>query len=71
MITIRIFRTRKEAEWAKEALKEGGVYSEVVEDTLWGVPIQKYKVPARFRLTIFEEDLNRSAKYLLKKIKQN
>ncbi|MEK7517232.1 MAG: hypothetical protein AAB583_01685 [Patescibacteria group bacterium] len=69
MVWIRIFRTRKEAEWAKDVLEEGGIYSSISEDNLDGVPIQRYNVPARFRLNVDYEDLRKAAKYLAKKLK--
>lgn len=66
---IRIFRTRKEAEWAKSVLEEGGFYPSISEDNLDGVPIQKFNVPARFRLNINSEDLKKAAEFLAKKLK--
>jgi len=69
MVTVRIFRTHNEAERAKKVLAEAAIYSEISEDKFEGVHIQKYGVPSRFRLCIFEEDLNRTAKFLAKKIK--
>ena len=42
MAWIRIFRTRREAEWAKRILEEGRIYSSISEDNRDGVPIQKY-----------------------------
>lgn len=70
MICIRFFKTRKEAEWAKEALKEGGIMGTITEDKFNGVPIQEFGVAARFRLHVSEEDFNRSANFLAKKLRE-
>ena len=70
MVWIRIFRTRKEAERAKRILEEGRIYSSISEDKLDGVPIQKYNVPARFRLDVGSEDLHKAADFLAKKLKK-
>ena len=55
-------------ESAKKVLTDGGIYAEVSEDKFEGVPIQEYNVPARFRLNIFPNDLNRAAKFLAGKL---
>ena len=68
MITIRFFKTREQAEKAKEILAEGGISASVTEDTFHGVPIQDYGVPARIRLQVADEDLNSAALYLAKRI---
>jgi len=70
MVWIRIFRTRKEAERAKRILEEGRIYSSISEDNLDGVPIQRYNVPARFRLNVGSEDLHKAAEFLAKKLKR-
>lgn len=70
MICIRIFKTRKEAEVAKEILKEGGIYSFVDEDVFNGVSIQKFGVSARFRLKVESRDLNHAARFLATKLKK-
>lgn len=70
MVWIRIFRTRKEAERAKNILEEGGFYTSISEDNLNGVPIQEYNVPARFRLNINNEDIKKAAEFLAKKLKK-
>lgn len=67
---IRIFRTRREAEQAKKILDEGGFMATIAHDNFEGVPIEKYGVPARFRLEIDRSDLNRAARYLAKKLKR-
>lgn len=69
MVWIRIFRTRKEAQRAKNILEEGGIYSSISEDKLDGVPIQRYNVPARFRLNIGSEDLHKAADFLSKRLR--
>lgn len=69
MVWIRIFRTRKEAQVAQEILKEGGFESWIKEDKLFGIPIQKFGVPARFRLMIERKNLDRAAEFLVKKLK--
>ena len=70
MALVRIFRTRKEAQFAKEILEEGGFISTISEDNFNGTPIQRYDVPARFRLEIPQEDVGRAAKFLIKKLKR-
>ena len=71
MVWIRIFRTRREAEWAKDVLEEGGIYSSISEDNLDGVPIQKFNVPARFRLNIDSDDIKKAAEFLAKKLRNS
>ncbi len=70
MIWIRIFRTRKEAEQAQEILKKGGFNTIISEDKLFGIPIQRFGVPARFRLMIERRDLEKAAVFLAKKLKK-
>jgi hypothetical protein len=70
MVTIRFFKTREQAEQAKEVLAEGGIEASVIEDAFYGVPIQEYGVPARIRLQVADEDLNRAAKYLAEQLKR-
>ena len=70
MVWIRIFRTRKEAEWAKEILKKDGFKTNISEDKLFGIPIQKFGVSARFRLLIERHDLERAAEFLAKKLRK-
>jgi hypothetical protein len=67
---IRIFRTKREAERARKILEEGGFMVTIAHDNFEGVPIEKYGVPARFRLEIDSHDLNRAARYLAKKLKK-
>ena len=69
MVWIRIFRTRKEAERAKEILKDGGFKTTISEDKLFGISIQRFGVPARFRLLIERKDLEKAAEFLAKKLK--
>jgi len=70
MVWIRIFRTRREAELAQEALREGGFNSTISEDKLFGIPIQRFGVPARFRLMIERRYLEKAAEFLAKKLKK-
>lgn len=70
MVWIRIFRTRKEAEWAKKILLKGGFESWITEDKLFGIPIQRFGVRARFRLMIERRDLERTAEFLAEKLKK-
>lgn len=70
MITIRIFRTRREAELARNVLKEGGFIAKVSEDKFNNVPIQQFGVPARFRLNIEDRDFLRVTKFLANKVKE-
>lgn len=67
MITIRIFDTEDEAKWAQDELKKGGFESEIHEDKFDGVPIQKFNVPAKYRLKVADEDYYKVAKYLASK----
>ena len=69
MVWIRIFRTRKEAERARNILKSGGFHTWVTEDTLFGIPIQRFGVPARFRLEVESRDFKKVAEFLAKKLK--
>lgn len=55
---------------AKRMLQEGGIFATVSEDTFNGVPIQKFGVPARFRLKVAQKDLNCAAYFLAAKLKQ-
>ena len=70
MVWIRIFRTRKEAEWAQKILKIGGFESSISEDKLFGIPIQRFGVPARFRLHVEHKDFEKVAEFLAKKLKK-
>lgn len=70
MICIRIFGTREEAEWAKEALEEGGISAAISEDKFNNVPIQKFGVSARFRLNVEDKDFPRTTAFLAKKLKE-
>ncbi len=70
MVWIRIFRTRKEAEWAQKVLKKGGFRPTISEDKLFGIPIQRFGVPARFRLMIERQDLEKAAGFLAEKLKK-
>ena len=70
MVWIRIFRTRKEAEWAQKILKKGGFETTISEDKLFSIPIQRFGVPARFRLMIEREYLEKAAEFLAKKLKK-
>lgn len=68
MIWVRIFDTRKEAENAQKVLKSGGIYSEISEDKLWGIPIQKFGVQARFRLLVEDKDYKKTAEFIAGKL---
>lgn len=69
MICIRFFKTREEAELAKEILEEGGIFAEISEDKFNNVPIQEFGVPARFRLLVKNnKDLNRAAQFLAERL---
>lgn len=71
MISIRIFKTREDAEWAKQALEEGEILTTISEDEFNNVPIQKFGVQARFRLKVTDnKDLNRAAQFLARKLKE-
>ena len=68
---IRIFKTLYQAEKARDILKEGGIKSYVTEDTYQGVPIDNYKVPARYRLSVgTTEEYFKAAEYLGKMMKK-
>lgn len=68
MALIRIFKTRKEALWAKDVLAQGQINAEVVEDKFNNVPIQKFGVRARFRVLVAHEDFEKSVIYLMEKL---
>lgn len=70
MVWIRIFRTRQEAEWAQKILKKGGFESWIKEDKLFGIPIQRFGVPARFRLEAAREVYEKVAEFLAQKLKK-
>lgn len=68
MVCIRIFKTRQEAQLAKKVLEEIRIPATISEDTFNNIPIQKFGVPARFRLKIADRDLNRAASFLANKL---
>ena len=70
MTLIRIFDSREEAEKAKKILKEGGIEALISEDKFEGVPIQKFNVPARFRLLVDDRDFYKAARFLAGKLKK-
>jgi hypothetical protein len=70
VITIRIFRTREQAEFGKAVLASGGIVSEITEDMFHHVQIQQFSVPARFRLKVADEDFRKAAEFLAKKLKE-
>jgi len=70
MALIRIFKTRKEALWAKKILSEGGIEAEIVEDKFNNVPIQEFGVRARFRVIVDDLDYNRAAMYFAGKLRK-
>lgn len=70
MICIRFFKTKKEADWGKQVLDEGGISSTVSEDKFNNVPIQEFGVSARFRLNVAKKDFNRAVNFLAKKLKE-
>lgn len=71
MVWIRIFRKREDAERAQKILTEGGFKTSIVEDKLFGIPIQKFGVPARFRLMVRSQDFEKVAEFLSRKIHKN
>ena len=68
MILVRVFDTPKEAKWARKALGEGGIKSVIQVDKFNGVPIQKFNVPARYRLLVEDRDFPKTVKYLGEKL---
>lgn len=68
MALIRIFKTRKEATWAKDVLAEGAIKAEVVEDKFNNVPIQKFGVRARFRVLVADGDFEKAVIFLMEKL---
>lgn len=70
MILIRVFNTRKQANAARKALEDGGINATVSEDKLYGVPIQKFGVRARFRLLVEDKDFPKTTKFLSEKLKK-
>ena len=71
MTLIRIFKTRKEADWAVGILKEGNIPAFVSEDTFNDVPIQKFGVTARFRVLVNDEDYFKAATFLANKLRKS
>ena len=71
MTLIRIFKTRKEAEWAVGILKEGAIPAFVSEDTFNNVPIQEFGVTARFRVLIDDDDYFKAAAFLANKLRRS
>jgi hypothetical protein len=71
MITIRIFDTKEEAERAKWEVQKGGFKAVVTEDTFEGVPIQKFNVPARYRLRVEEGDFDKVTEYLASRLRKS
>jgi hypothetical protein len=71
MTLIRIFKARKEAEWAMQILKEGGIPAFVSEDTFNDVPIQEFGVTARFRVLVNDDDYFKAAAFLADKLKKS
>jgi len=69
VICIRFFKTRKETEWAKKVLGEGGIKGIVSEDKFNDVPIQKFGVRARFRINVNDEDFDKAVKFLAKRLR--
>lgn len=70
MICIRFFKTRYEAERGREILAEGGIEASVSEDKFNDIPIQKFGVPARFRLLVEDGDYFKAAEFLAKKLRK-
>ena len=68
MIWIRIFRTKVEAEFARQILEEEGFKTSVSQDNLFGIPIEVFGVPARFRLMVEQKDFERVAEFLARKL---
>lgn len=69
MILVRVFDTPKEAKWARKVLEEGGIKATISEDKFEGVPIQKFNVPARYRLLVEDRDFPKTVKYLGEKLR--
>ncbi|MEK9178485.1 MAG: hypothetical protein AAB801_01750 [Patescibacteria group bacterium] len=69
MITIRFFKTREDAERARQILEKAGFDAEVSEDKFNNVPIQKFGVRARYRLNVSDEDFYPVTAFLAKKIR--
>ena len=70
MIPVRIFDTRNEAEKAQKVLSDGGIESRVSEDKLWGIPIQRFGVSARYRLLVEDKDYPKTVKFIAGKLKE-
>lgn len=69
MLCLRVFRTRKEAENAKTLLEQAGIIAVIKHDKFNNSPIEKFGVPARFKLIIPRDDLNKAASFLAKQIR--
>jgi len=71
VIWVRIFDTRQEAQRAQKVLSEGGIDSDISEDKLWGIPIQRFGVRARFRLLVEDRDYPKTVKFIAEKLEKN
>ena len=71
MAWIRIFETKEEAGRGKKVLEEGGITAWVSEDKFNGIPIQNFRVRARFRLLVNDSDYYRAAAFLAEKLRRS
>ena len=67
---IRIFYSERAAENARKAIESGGFQVSVKEDTFGGFPLSKFHMFRRFRLYVQEEDVNKVAEFLARKLKR-
>jgi len=67
---IRIFKTRQEASFAKNVLKEISIESYFKEDKFRELTLKDLGMESRFRLYISQDDINKAAQFLAKKIKR-
>lgn len=72
MAWIRVFKSKSEAERAKEILAEGGIDSYITEEDIYGIPIVLHLTPAfKFKLNVkTREEYFEAAKYLAKLLKK-
>lgn len=64
---IRIFPTKEKAEQACKIIRDGGFECYVKEDKFGDLTLPEVRIPARFRLFVEREDIDRVAAYLAKK----
>lgn len=68
--TIRIFKSGKEANWARKVLEEIGIESIIKEDRFEKLTLKQLGMQLRFRLIISQDDIPKAATFLAKKLRK-